>query len=168
MSSVCSIDINEGCFNFKKMTDHFNKNNYNYVKTRAKQFTKLELLQNLCYVQEQNNIVLNYSYFKYIVKNKIYSWDEIIQYIVNVKYLVLQNNSHFIVHMNIDRLTLMDIDKYYLFIQKISQIMKEQFPEKMKFCYIYNAPYVFSTLFSIVSGLIDKETQKKIKIIKCD
>jgi hypothetical protein len=168
MSSVCSIDINDDCFNFKKMTDNFNKNNYNYVKTHAKQVTKLELLQNLCYVQEQNNIVLNYSYFKYIVKNKIHSWDEIIQYIVNVKYLVLQNNCRFVVHMNIDRLTLMDIDKYYLFIQKISQIMKEQFPEKMKFCYIYNAPYVFSTLFNIVSVLIDKETQKKIKIIKVD
>lgn len=166
-SSVCN-DVNDDSVYFKKLIENFNKNNYNYVKTTSKRVTSLEIIQKLCYVQEQNNIILNYPYFKYIVKNKLFDWDEIIQYIVNVKHSVLKNNCHFIIHMNIDRLTFMDIDKYYLFIQKISQIMKEQFPEKMKFCYIYNAPYVFSTLFSIVSALIDKETQKKIKIINLD
>jgi hypothetical protein len=166
-SSVC-VDVNDNCFDFRKLTEYFNKNNYNYVKTSAKQQTNLEMIQKLCYTQQENHIVLNYSYFKHILKNKIYNWDEIIQYIVNVKYKVLQTYSQFIIHMNIDTLTLMDIDKYYLFIQKISQIMKEQFPEKMKICYIYNAPYVFSKLFSIVSVLIDKDTQKKIKMINID
>ena len=164
-SSVC-IDINDDYVYFKKLTDYFNKYNYKYVKTSATQLTNLEIMQKLCCNQKENHIVLNYSYFKYIIKNKLYSWDEIIQYIVNVKRgVLLKNNSKFIIHMNINDLTLMDIDKYYLFIQKISQIMKDEFPEKMDICYIYNAPYIFSKLFSIVSVFIDKETQKKIKLM---
>ena len=163
-SSVC-IDINEDYVYFKKISDYFNKHNYKYVKTYAPQLSNLEIIQKLCCNQKENHIVLNYSYFKYIIKNKLYSWDEIIQYIVSLKRNILKNHSQFIIHMNINDLTLMDIDKYYLFIQKISQIMKEEFPEKMNVCHIYNAPYIFSKLFSIVSVLIDKETQKKIKIM---
>jgi len=163
-SSVC-IDINDGSVYFKKLSDYFNKYSYKYVKTTATQLNNLEVMQKLCCNQTENHIILNYSYFKYIIKNKLYSWDEIIQYIVNVKRGVLKNNNQFIIHMNINDLTLMDIDKYYLFIQKISQIMKETFPEKLQICYIYNPPYIFSKLFSIISIFIDKDTQKKIKLM---
>ena len=78
---------------------------------------------------------------------------------------VLREYDQFIIHLNTNNLNLIDVDKYFLFIQKVSQIMKDQFPEKMKTCYIYKAPFVFSRLFSIVSIFIDKNTQQKIKII---
>jgi hypothetical protein len=166
-SSVC-VDINGDYAYFKMLSDYFDKHSYKYVKTYATQISSLEIMQKLCCNQKENHIILNYSYFKYIIKTQLYSWDEIIQYIVNVKRSVLKNYSHFTIHMNINDLTLMDIDKYYLFIQKISQIMKDEFPEKMNICHIYNAPYIFSKLFSIVSVLIDKDTQKKIKLMDVD
>ena len=165
-SSVC-IDINdENEYNdFQTLSKYFDKIDNNYIKTQIKQTNDLELIQSLCYAYKENHIIINYPYFKYITKNNIYGGDEIIQYLINVMQNVLKEHKQFIIHLNTNNLNLIDVEKYYLFIQKISQIMKDQFPEKMKTCHIYNAPYVFSKLFSIVSIFIDKDTQKKIKIM---
>lgn len=165
-SSVC-IDINDDndYIDFQKLSDYFYKIDNKYIKTQMKQASNLELIQSLCYAYKENHIIINYPYFKYITKNNMYSGDEIIQYLINVMQHVLKEHKQFIIHLNTNNLNLIDVEKYYLFIQTISQIMKDQFPEKMKTCHIYNAPYVFSKLFSIVSIFIDKETQKKIKIM---
>jgi hypothetical protein len=166
ISSVC-IDINDDndYIDFQKLSNYFDKIDNKYIKTQMKQASNLELIQSLCYTHKENHIIINYPYFKYITKNNIYSGDEIIQYLINVMQNVLKEHKQFIIHLNTNSLNLIDVEKYYLFIQKVSQIMKDHFPEKMKTCYIYNAPYVFSKLFSIVSIFIDKETQKKIKIM---
>ena len=165
-SSVC-IDISDDndYIDFQKLSDYFYKIDNKYIKTQMKLASNLELIQSLCYAYKENHIIINYPYFKYITKNNMYSGDEIIQYLINVMQNVLKEHKQFIIHLNTNNLNLIDVEKYYLFIQTISQIMKDQFPEKMKTCHIYNAPYVFSKLFSIVSIFIDKETQKKIKIM---
>jgi hypothetical protein len=165
-TSVC-IDINdENEYNdFQTLSNYFDKIDNKYIKTQMKQTNDLELIQSLCCAYKENHIIINYPYFKYITKNNIYSGDEIIQYLINVMQNVLKEHKQFIIHLNTNNLNLIDVEKYYLFIQKVSQIMKDHFPEKMKTCYIYNAPYVFSKLFSIVSIFIDKDTQKKIKIM---
>ena len=62
-------------------------------------------------------------------------------------------------------LSLRDIDKYYGFICKISQIMKSDFQDKMEKCYIYNASFVFSQLIKLISKFIDKKTQDKIQLV---
>jgi hypothetical protein len=168
-SSVC-IDINDDSddFNFQNLSNYFDKIDNKYIKTHMKQISNIELIQNLCYIQQKNHIIINYPYFKYITKNNIYNGNEIIQYLINVMQNVLTEYKQFIVHLNTNNLNLIDVEKYYLFIQQISQVMKDQFPEKMKTCYIYNAPYIFSKIFSIISIFIDKKTLQKIKIMDTD
>jgi hypothetical protein len=69
------------------------------------------------------------------------------------------------VHVNLKKLTLIDIDKHKEFIQDMSGHLKNKYPDKLIKCYIYNAPFVFSQIFNIVSLFIDKDTQKKIELI---
>ena len=62
-------------------------------------------------------------------------------------------------------LTITDIDKHTTFIQNLSGYLKDKYPQKLSKCYIYNAPFVFSQIYTIVSIFIDKETRKKIELI---
>lgn len=120
------------------------------------------ILNNLCSINK-NMIILNYIYFKHFATSQTYNF--ILNYITNNIDNVLLKNDEFIVHVNMKHLTLVDIDKHKEFIQNISGFLKDKYPEKLKKCYIYNAPFVFTQIFNIVSMFIDKDTQKKIEVV---
>ena len=112
---------------------------------------------------DNNNIILDYRYFKLIAIPDNY--DLIIQTIINNINETLKNNNTFTMHVYMKSLTLTDIDKYYIFICKITEILKMCYPDKLEKCYIYDAPFIFTQIFSIVSIFIDKKTQMKIQIL---
>jgi hypothetical protein len=123
-----------------------------------------ELLSNLCFIlDDSNNILLDYRYFKCFISPNDY--DNIFQYFYSLIQRVLVNHSTFNIHIYIKSLSLGDIDKYYAFISKISEIMKNAFPDKLNKCFIYNASFIFSQLIKIISKFVDKKTQDKIKLI---
>ena len=117
-----------------------------------------DIFKGLCCIKE-NNIVLNYIYFKYIANDETYSY--IMNHITNNIDQILQTNNEFSVHVNMKSLTIVDIDKHKEFVQQISLFLKDNYPDKLEKCYVYNAPFMFSNFFNIVSMFIDKETQKK-------
>jgi hypothetical protein len=155
----------------KELNHYFSKNDYKHIKMVVQQnrMTRDEdLLKKVCYLYKENQIVINYSYLKWIMKNGVYTNECLIEYIMNVFKETLLYHKNFILHMNSSHLTMMDIDKYYLFIKNISLIMKESFPNKLDKCFVYNAPFIFSKLFSILSVFIDKATLQKIQIVDLD
>ena len=121
-----------------------------------------DIFKGICCIKE-NNIVLNYIYFKYIANDETYSY--IMNHITNNINQILQTNNEFSVHVNMKSLTIVDIDKHKEFIQQISLFLKDNYPNKLEKCYVYNAPFMFSNFFNIVSMFIDKETQKKIELV---
>lgn len=121
-----------------------------------------DILNGLCCIKG-NNILLNYIYFKYVATRETYNF--ILNYITNNIDIILSNNTEFIVHVNMKNLTIVDIDKHKLFIQEISGFLKDKYPQKLGKCYVYNAPFIFSQIFAIVSMFIDKDTQKKIELV---
>lgn len=121
-----------------------------------------DILNGLCYIKE-NSIILNYIYFKYIAKDDTYSY--ILKYITNNIDNILLTNSQFAVHVNMKNLTIVDIDRHKIFIQNISGFLKDKYPKKLSKCYVYNAPFIFTQIFTIVSMFIDKDTQKKIELV---
>jgi len=122
-----------------------------------------EILGKLC--SEKNDyIVIEYPYFKYIATAETY--DTIVSLICSHIEKVLKNNITFSVYLNLKMLTLVEIDKHKNFIQYLSTFLKDKYPQKMEKCYIFNAPFVFSQLFHIISMFIDKETQSKIVVFK--
>lgn len=120
-------------------------------------------LNNFCFISENNNIKINYRFFKLL--NKFLSSEYLLNYIINIIQSVLNHNNLFNIHANIKSLNLVDIDKHKLFIQHMASILKDKFPDKLDFCYIYEAPFVFAQLYNLLSIFIDKKTQKKIKLV---
>ena len=123
-----------------------------------------DILTKLCFTSKNNDIIIDYRYFKFIAVQENYN--SIIKYIVHIINKVLETSSDFYFHVNLSSLTLLHIEKYFAFIRQISETMKTTFPDKLNKCYIYNAPFIFSNLFNTISIFIDKKTQKKIQMIK--
>jgi hypothetical protein len=122
-----------------------------------------DILSKLCFVNE-NNIVIDYIYFKYLATNTTYNY--ILMYITNNINIILSKNNDFVVHVNMKKISLTDVDKHKLFIQIFSSYLKENYPDKLLKCYIYNAPAIFKQILNIISVFIDKETQTKIELVK--
>jgi hypothetical protein len=155
----------------KEMLLYFSKNDYKNIKYSVHQNrmnSNDEFLKKTCFIYKENHIVINYCYLKWLMKNGIYKNEDLIEYIMNVFKETLGFHKNFILHINSNHLTMIDIDKYYLFIKNISLIMKETFPNKLNKCFVYNASFIFSKLFSILSVFIDKATIQKIKIVDLD
>jgi hypothetical protein len=122
-----------------------------------------DILSKLCFIHN-NDVVIDYIYFKYLATDNTYNY--ILMYITNNIDNVLLKNREFIVHVNMKKISLTDIDKHRIFIQNLSSCLKDKYPNKLSKCYIYNPPIVFKQIFNIISVFIDKETQKKIKLVK--
>jgi len=152
----------------KSALAHFSADKHKNIKTSAiKKYNIVleprDILNNLCFIQGSNNILLDYRYFKSFVPEADY--DNVFQYFYNLIKKVLEKNEKFNIHVYIKSLAISDLDKYYAFISKISQIMKDAFPDKLYKCYIYNASFIFSQLIKIIAKFVDKKTQEKIQLI---
>uniref|UniRef100_A0A6C0AZ04 CRAL-TRIO domain-containing protein n=1 Tax=viral metagenome TaxID=1070528 RepID=A0A6C0AZ04_9ZZZZ len=152
----------------RSLHNHFSKNEP--LQNTKKNIIKIcltELLSKLCFVID-NQIVLDYRYFKFIATKENYQF--IIQYIVSIMETMIkghdQDKNTLTFHVNMSSITLLHIEKYYSFIQELSEVLKQTFPDTLETCYIYNAPFIFSKLFSVVSVFIDKKTLSKIKLIQ--
>jgi hypothetical protein len=122
------------------------------------------IFHNLCFnLENTNNVLLDYRYFKIFITPDKY--ELVFEYFYKLIKQVLENHDNFNIYIYMKTLSLRDIERYYTFICKISQIMKTDFEDKMEKCYIYNAPFVFSQLIKLISKFIDKKTQDKIQLV---
>lgn len=135
------------------------------IMSKIKNGDWTDILEKLCYVND-NYAILDYKYFKHFAVTNTYTL--IINYITTNLDDILKNYPCFNIQLNVKNLTIVDLDKHKLFIQQMSIYFKEKYPNKLLKCYIYNAPFIFSQLFNIVSKFIDKETQQKIELISAN
>ena len=116
----------------------------------------------LCNIQN-NSVIIDYKYFKICATKDTY--DTILNYLIMNIDSVLNNKSTFCTYINLKTLTVLEIDKHGQFIQHLSTVLKDRYPNKLEKCYIYNAPFVFAKIYNVVSMSIDKDTQQKIELI---
>lgn len=124
-----------------------------------------EILLAFCNSNDENEIILDYRYFKILSNLNCVHYDSIIQHVIDVIRTTLEKKDNFIIHVCLKSLSLTDIDKYYQFICKISEILKTTFPDKLEKCFIYKAPFIFSQVFTIISVFVDKKTLTKIELV---
>ncbi len=128
-----------------------------------------DIFEGFCYIKDQI-VFMDYIYFKHLATKDTYNMvlNYMIQKIDSVLAgnSVLSGNSVFTVYVNLKKLTVLEVDKHGQFIQQMSKVLKERYPDRLDKCYIYNAPFVFSQIYNIVSRFIDKDTQDKIVLIK--
>ena len=120
------------------------------------------IFEGLCNIQN-NSVIIDYKYFKICAGKDTY--DTLLNYLIMKIDSVLNNKSTFCTYINLKNLTVLEIDKHGQFIQYLSTILKDKYPNKLEKCYIYNAPFVFAKIYNIVSMFIDKDTQQKIQLI---
>uniref|UniRef100_A0A6C0KQ08 CRAL-TRIO domain-containing protein n=1 Tax=viral metagenome TaxID=1070528 RepID=A0A6C0KQ08_9ZZZZ len=121
------------------------------------------ILNEFCFINN-NYLILNYKYFKYFGCKETYKL--ILEYLTKKIDEILINNNLFTIYLNMNSLTISEIDKHYDFIKQMSFFFKQKYPNKLEKCFIYNTPFVFSQFYKIISIFLDKETQKKIEIIQ--
>lgn len=121
------------------------------------------ILKGLCNIKD-DAIVMDYVYVKYFATKITYNI--IINHITNNIDEILSKYPKFNVYVNLKKLTLVDVDKHKDFIQDISIILRDRYPDKLTKCYIYNAPFVFSQIFNMISYFIDKDTQTKVELVQ--
>jgi len=54
------------------------------------------------------------------------------------------------------------------FIQKISNLLQNGYPDALYKCFIMNAPKYFNIVYKIISLMLDKETKSKIYFQNCE
>ena len=138
-------------------------NNLDKIIDKIKKGNLNDILSMLCFVNK-NALMINYIYFKYLGTETTYNY--ILMYITNNIDIILSKHSEFIVYVNMQKLSLGDIDKHQKFINNLSLVLKEKYPNKLLKCYIYKAPFMFKQIFNMISVFIDKETQEKIELVK--
>lgn len=121
-----------------------------------------ELLNYFCNV-EDNNIILNYYYFKYLGNSQTY--EIFTSLIIGCIDNVLENYEKFNIHVSINKLSVMEIHKHINYIRNTSELLKMRYQDKMGKCSIYNASNLFSQIYELIVPFIDPDTQKKIGII---
>jgi hypothetical protein len=119
-------------------------------------------LHKFCNVKE-NNIFIDYQIFKYFANESNY--DKITYVILSFFKNILKTYDTFIIHLSLKQLTIKELDKHYKYISNSCEIFKNEFPDKLHVCFIYNAPFIFTQIISILSSFIDKKTQNKIKLL---
>ena len=148
--------------------------NNDFLKNIYKHFLKNKIVnetnfyQFFCY-HKNEHIFLDYSVIKGFDFSKSENeplMDALLHYMLTEFNDTLVKHGSFYVHLNLKTMQNKNIDKYYGFISKSSEMFKMKFPDKLKICFIYNPPFMFSSIYSIFSILMDKETRKKIIIYK--
>ena len=121
-----------------------------------------ELLNYYCNVQE-NDIIINYYYFKYLANSQTY--DIFTNLMIGYIDDVLKNYEKFNVHISIHKLSVMEIHKHIGYIRIMTDLLKTRYQDKMEKCSIYNASNIFSQIYEIIVPYIDPDTQKKIGLV---
>jgi len=112
----------------------------------------------------ENHLLLDHRYMKNVLNQENYR--ELIDYIFCLIQNILQTYQNFVIHINLQKLTIRDLEKYYPFMSQMSILLKCQLSDKMKVCYIYKPPFLLSQITKFISPFIDKNTQTEVIIIK--
>jgi len=148
----------------KKINNHFlSIDGIKMIKTSLLNTHIADILPRLCFAIDSDNILLDYRYFKFISSSE--NNDYIISYVISIIKNVLKSRETFTFHVNLESLTLLQVEKNYSFITKISETLKVTFPDKLNICYIYNAPFIFHKVITIIGAFVDNKTRQKIKLV---
>jgi hypothetical protein len=130
-------------------------------KIRTNKFS--EIFEGLGYIKN-DGFVMDYKYFKYFATN--FTYEIITKYIDSNIMDILKTYNTFNIYINMQSLSITDVDKHREYICFMSKFFSERYPNRLHKCYVYNAPFIFEKVFSMIHSFIDKETQTKINLVK--
>jgi hypothetical protein len=145
-------------YNINNLT---NQNVNSNINLRLNEEKIRELLYNFCHNKINNEIEISYKFFKSITI--FIDKREILNYLLLIIENVLNKYETFVIHVNIEKLSLLEIEKNKDFIQNMSSVLREKFPDKLDFCIIHEGSFIFKQIYNLLTMFIDKKTLKKIR-----
>jgi len=137
---------------------------YNDIKKDLKNIDFSLFLNSFCRIDQQNHVVIDYRYFKLIAFSDNYDLFKF--FIVDKINKVLLIEENVTIHVNLDNITLTDIDKHSNFLIQLAKYMSEEFPDKLDKGYIYHSGFLIHSIYSMLTMVLSKETRSKILFIK--
>jgi hypothetical protein len=137
--------------------------NFDSFKQYRHLYTAEQIINNICYIDE-NNLIIQYAFFKKFGNKNNY--DTITQHIVNNINNILRNHELINVHFSLHKMDLFDLEKHYDFLMCICKLMQCAYPDKLNKFNIYQPPFIYSKIYSIISTFIDKTTRSRIKMVE--
>jgi hypothetical protein len=130
-------------------------------KIRQKKFD--EILDGIGHIKD-NCIIIEFKFFKYF--SMPVTHDLITSHMDQVMRILTSKYDTFDVHVNLQSFSIADADKHSSYCKSINQFFAEKYPDKLNTCYVYNASFVFETIFKVARVFMDKDTLKKIVLVK--
>ena len=117
-----------------------------------------------------DSLYVDYRYFKILTKNiDIQKNIELINIyynkIINNIEELLKNNKFIFIHVNIEKFSLTDFDKYSDLFTKLSNLFLEKYPDILNKLYVYGSGLIFDKLIKLFSMVLTKETRQKMVLI---
>jgi hypothetical protein len=148
---------------FTKKNNILFKKNYESFKKHMHLYTNEQIMNNICYI-DKKNLIIQYAFFKKFGNKNNY--DIITQHIVNNINNILIHYESIDVHFSLHKMDLLDLEKHYDFLMCICKFMQSTYPDKLNKFNIYQPPFIYSKIYSIISTFIDKSTRTRIKMIE--
>ena len=70
----------------------------------------------------------------------------------------------YVVHVTLRAVSLRQVETYCAFLQHCCDAFRLAFPDNLDVCYLYHEPFVFGTLYRILSRLLDRETRHRLQL----
>jgi hypothetical protein len=137
--------------------------NYDLFKKNKHLYNHHEIINNICYIEE-NNLILQYAFFKKFGNKNNY--EIITNHIINNINIILQKYDLINVHFSLFKMDLLDLEKHYDFLLCICKLMQYTYPDKLNKFNIYQPPFIYSKIYSIISTFIEKTTRSRIKLVE--
>jgi hypothetical protein len=137
---------------------------YNEIKKDIKNIDYSLFLNSFCRIDQNNQIVIDYRYFKLIAFSDNYELFQL--FLIDKINKVLSIVDKIILHVNLESISLIDIDKHSTFLIQLAKFMSEQFPDKLEKGYIYNSGFLVHSIYNLLIMILNKETRTKIVFAK--
>ena len=140
--------------NHIKSTQILNKIKYNKID---------DILSGFVYIKD-NCLIVEPKYLKYFAANHTY--DIIVQHMDQLMSILLSKYATINMHINLQSLSLVDLEKHSHFCKYLTSFFSEKYPDKLHKWYVYNVSFMFETIFNVIKHYIDKVTLNKIISVK--
>jgi hypothetical protein len=123
----------------------------------------MDILNGFIYIKD-NCLVIEPKYVKYFAS--IHTYDVIVNYMDQLMTMLLSKYNRINMHINLQSLSLVDLEKHSNFCKYLTSFFSEKYPDKLHKWYVYNVSFMFETIFNVIKHYIDKVTLNKIISVK--
>jgi hypothetical protein len=134
------------------------------IKKDIKNIDFSVFLNSFCRIDQNYQIIIDYRFFKLIAFSDNYELFKL--FIVDKINKVLSEMDKIILHVNLDSISLIDIERHSTFLIQLARWMAITYPNKLEKGYIYSSGFIIHSIYNMLVMVLDKDTRSKIMFVK--